>query len=441
MSFQGKTLSSKMKQLVVNLKQYFDAERNAGSMVSTKDPAERTAKALGIGKITVKRIMAEHNNNGQKIIIPPPRRTREDYRIAVNLQPVIRQYIRSENLKGRRVSLQKLQNYLIVEHAVEIAITTLWRSLQRWGFVYGIGKRRSSLKERDTIILARRKYLRTRRANRNPDGTLKRPEVYLDETYINKNHSNQFTWYLDEDGPWVNKPAGKGPRWIIVHAITQAGWAPGAELVFQAKKRTGDYHGQMNWNNFSKWFTDQLLPNIPPHSIIIMDNAKYHNVLAEGTFPTSHSLKYELRNWLTENHYEWGEDMLKPELFALCKKLAPPLQFQLDQIAESQGHSILRTPAYHPELQPIETCWAIVKNYMADNCDFTIDGFREHLPTAFTKVTGQTCKKLIAKVVKQEEKFWIEDDQLDELNEVEDADNWGENIEFIDESSFEDEVA
>lgn len=441
MSFQGKTFSSKMKQFVVNLKRYFDAERNAGSMVSTKDPAERTAKALGIGKITVKRIMAEHNKNGPKIIIPPPRSKREDYRIAVNLQPVIRQYIRSENLKGRRVSLQKLHNYVRVEHAVEIATTTLWRSLQRWGFAYGIGTRRSSLRERDTVILARRKYLRTRRANRNPDGTLTRPEVYLDETYINKNHSNQFTWYLDEDGPWVNKPAGKGPRWIIVHAITQAGWVQGAELVFQAKKRTGDYHGQMNWNNFSKWFTDQLLPNIPPHSIIIMDNAKYHNVLAEGAFPTSHSLKDKLRHWLTENHYEWGEDMLKPELFALCKKLAPPPQFQLDQIAESQGHSILRTPPYHPELQPIETCWGIVKNYMANNCDFTLDGFREHLPIALTKVTGQTCKKLIAKIVKQEEKFWIEDDQLDELTEVEDADNWGENIAFIDESSFEDEVA
>ena len=178
MSFQGKTFSSKMKQLVVNLKQYFDAERNAGSMVSTKAPAERTAKALGIGKITVKRIMAEPNKNGQKIIIPPPRSKREDYRIAVNLQPVIRQYIRSENWKGRRVSLQQLQNYLIVEHTVGIAITTRWRSLQSGGFAYGIGKRRSSLQERDTIILARRKYLRTRRANRNPDGTLKRPEVY-----------------------------------------------------------------------------------------------------------------------------------------------------------------------------------------------------------------------------------------------------------------------
>jgi hypothetical protein len=31
--------------------------------------------------------------------------------------------------------------------------------------------------------------LRQKRANRNPDGSLQRPEVYLDETFVNKNHS------------------------------------------------------------------------------------------------------------------------------------------------------------------------------------------------------------------------------------------------------------
>ena len=73
--------------------------------------------------------------------------------------------------------------------------------------------------------------------------------IYLDETYINKNHSNQFTWYLETDGPWVNKPSGVGQRLIIVHAMTKDGWVDGAELVFDSKQRTGDYHGQMNWEN------------------------------------------------------------------------------------------------------------------------------------------------------------------------------------------------
>ncbi len=271
MSFQGKDFTPAMKQLVINLKLHFDEERKHYKEVSTRNPTLRTAQGLDIGEITVKRINAD---------IPP---------------------------------------------------VTLWRTLQRWGFTYGTGKRRSALKERDYVVLARRRYLRQKRANRNPDGSLQRPEVYLDETFVNKNHSGQFTWYLEEDGPWVNKPSGKGPRLIIVHAMTVAGWVPGAELVFEATKRTGDYHGQMNWENFSTWFADQLLPHLPSHSLIILDNAPYHNVLVDDAVPTPQSRKEQLCAWLTRNAIPWTPDMLKPELYALCKKFAPAPTFRLDQ--------------------------------------------------------------------------------------------------------------
>ncbi|EFK06948.1 conserved hypothetical protein [delta proteobacterium NaphS2] len=78
----------------------------------------------------------------------------------------------------------------------------------------------------------------------------------------------------------------------------------------------------------------------------------------------------------------------------------------MDQIAEQHGISILRTPPYHPELQPIETCWAVLKNHMADNCDFTMAGLRKRLPEAFAKVTTSTCKAIISKVFEQEERYW-----------------------------------
>jgi len=48
----------------------------------------------------------------------------------------------------------------------------------------------------------------------------------------------------------VQKPTGKGERLIIVNAITKSGWVSGAELVFKGTRKTGDYHGQMNWENF-----------------------------------------------------------------------------------------------------------------------------------------------------------------------------------------------
>ena len=416
MSFQGKQLPAEMVEAVVRLKKHHDEERKSGKVVSTKDAARRTADALGIGIATVKRIMAQYKKDGDEVVVRIKERPgRPPSSICPIAQPIVREFIRTENLGGRRVSIDRVCKFMNSKHGIDIPKMTLWRALNRWGFNHGEGRRRNSLKEQDRVILARREYLRAKLANRNPDGTLKRPEVYLDETYINKNHSCRFTWYLKEDGPLVNKPSGVGPRFILVHAITENGWVDGAELVFEAKKRTGDYHGQMNWDNFSTWFKKQLLPNVPPRAIIILDNARYHNVLDSDVVPNKSSKKDQLRAWLTRNGYPWREDMLKSELLELCTRLAPAPEFKLDQIAEQNGISILRTPPYHPELQPIETCWAVLKNHMADNCDFTMVGLRKRLPEAFAKVTASTCKGIISKVFKQEERYWADDEKLDEI--------------------------
>jgi hypothetical protein len=108
------------------------------------------------------------------------------------------------------------------------------------GVVYGKSLNKPVLRERDEVLIARRGYLRKKLANRNPHGGTVRPEVYLDESYVNVNHSPARTWYFAEDGPWVQKPSGKGLRLILVHAMTAGGWVEGAKLVFQAKRRTGD---------------------------------------------------------------------------------------------------------------------------------------------------------------------------------------------------------
>ena len=93
--------------------------------------------------------------------------------------------------------------------------------------------------------------------NRRIDGETHRPEVYLDEFYINKNHSNDFIWYFTADGPWVQKPTGQGERLIIMNAITKDGWVPNAKMVFKSSRKTGDYHGQMNFELFKKWFSEK----------------------------------------------------------------------------------------------------------------------------------------------------------------------------------------
>jgi transposase len=227
--------------------------------------------------------------------------------------------------------------------------------------------------------------------------------------FENKNHSSDQTWYCEDDGCLLGKPTGKGERIILVDAISHEGWVPQARLMFKASRKTGDYHANMNQQNFVRWFQERLLPNIPEESVIILDNAPYHNVLTEETFPKkSHSVK-RLREWLSDNTIPWTHDMLKAELFELCSRFAPKPEFLIDTIAREAGHSILRTPPYHPELQPIETCWAIVKNHVAQHNDYTMQKVWSLLDEGFRKVTNITCQKLIKKIYAQEDAFWNED--------------------------------
>ncbi len=410
MSFQGVEFTSGMRQMIVNVKRFFDSSKRDGNYKDIPS-VTLTAQALGVSISTIKVVMSAYKKLGKSSFVRSQSDDKENnsYSRELGIEPLIRQYIREANREGRQVNVEIIRRFMKDDLDYEMTHTTLWRTLQRWGFEFGKGVRSARLKESERIIILRRQYLRQKRDNRDQNGNIIRPEVYLDESYNNKNHSNDHTWYPEEDDPIIGKPTGKGERLIIVNAITKDGWVPNCKLVFQASRKTGDYHTNMNWGNFSKWFKENLLKNIPDNSIIIMDNAPYHNVFEEEAFPKkSHSVR-RLREWLSDNNIPWTSDMLKEELFELCSRLAPKPEFAIDNIARAAGHTILRTPPYHPELQPIETCWAVVKNHVAKHNDFTMKKVWSLLDDGFEKVTSNTCQKLILKAAEQEDLFWQED--------------------------------
>ena len=246
MATQGRPLSPEFKRAIVLVKDYFD--RTKGDVREQEGAsAERAANALGVGIATVKRVMADSQRSPAWFIQEDSmRRGRPPRAIADSLQTITRDYVRQANREGAHITLE-----MVAEHLQEaggdpdFSVSTLGRTLDRWGFTFGKGTRSQHLKEKDHVVAARHRYLRDKRANRKGDDVI-RPEVYLDESYVNKNHSNDFIWYWDEDGPWVQKPTGKGERLIIIHAMTKNGWIPDAKLIFKSTRKTGDYHGQMH---------------------------------------------------------------------------------------------------------------------------------------------------------------------------------------------------
>ena len=337
-STKGRPLCPEEKKLLVSVKHYFD--RNKSEFGSSEFSVQMTADALGIGLATVNRVMANYRKDPDSINAPPQLRGRPTYSVDASHQEAVRAYIRQANLEGRHITLESIRRFLQEKSPNEsFHLSTLARTLDRWGFEFGKGTRTQHLKEKDYIIVARQHYLRKMRQNRIASGSrFIRPEVYLDESYVNKNHSNDFVWYSSEDGPWIQKPTGKGERLIIMNAITKDGWVPEAKVVFKSTRKTGDYHGQMNGDLFQKWFREKLLPNIPNASLIIMDNASYHNILADHSVPTPTCSKEKIRTWLEANKIPCKDDCLKVELVDILRKIAPEPTYSIDVIARQHGH-------------------------------------------------------------------------------------------------------
>ena len=93
----------------------------------------------------------------------------------------------------------------------------------------------------------------------------------------------------------------------------------------------------------------------------------------------------------------------------------------LDVLAQAKGHTILRTPPYHPELQPIETCWAITKEYCARRCEYTMASLKIQLEAGLDQVTSAVCRGLIQKVRGPEDQYWQEDEENDNREPFDDV--------------------
>lgn len=432
MSHKGNSLTIPEKEMVVHVKHYFDKEQALYSKTKEfplgTNSARRTALATNLSEVTVWRIMAEYSRNNA--LSPPLPKGSSPYAVDDHLKTICQDIIRSYNIRREHLTLRLLVGILNDAHGITVARETLRRCLYRWKILYGSVQRHTALRERDYVVKARRDYLIKKRLL-NKSGRIL---VYLDETFINKNYSgSDISWYcsdwqndsrLDQSfGPYINKPAGKGERFIILNAITKDGWVSGTRLVFQEKQRTGDYHGSMNEKNFTQWFTSQLLPNIADNAVIIMDNAPYHNMFLEDNVPSSTSKKAILQQWLTDNKIAFHDDFLRIQLLDLIHQHRPPSVFKLDHLLrndplyKNRHIEIVRTPQYHPELQPIEKCWGVVKQYMAQHCDFTLEGLRKNLETAWTKVTAETMAGIMDKITYWEDRHFEQDSLLDSIDD------------------------
>jgi transposase len=170
----------------------------------------------------------------------------------------------------------------------------------------------------------------------------------------------------------------------------------------------------MNGDVFYTWF-ESVLPKLDRNSVIVMDNAPYHSVKLEKV-PTMAWRKDSIIEWLDEKHIPHRNDLLKIELLELVKtKKGLYDGYVIDDCAQKAGHTVLRLPPYHCNLNPIELIWSQVKGYVArHNATFKLPDVRQLLVAGLATVSPDKWKNVINHVIREEEKAW----NLDQLNEA-----------------------
>jgi hypothetical protein len=121
-----------------------------------------------------------------------------------------------------------------------------------------------------------------------------------------------------------------------------------------------------------------------------LDNASYLNVQDSPT-PTPNSTKKSMQDWLTKRNIPFSVNLFKTKHYELIKLKKPHFKcYKVYNLLAKHGHSVLRLPPYHPELNPIERIWALVKNWVVShNLTFKRDDIMQLLYDKFSLVTPE----------------------------------------------------
>lgn len=361
------TLRRQARKIIYDVYTVIKSENAAINMNETqvrKRAAELTKTSLS----TVNKIIKEASQSDLLAVFRTPGKQRNRSKPITNIdnfdQGVIKRCIHNFHITNKTLpTVEKLRTKLRSDINFKGSERSLRRIIKNLGFKWrSTENNRKVLIEKSNIRLQRINYLQKIEEYRREN----RPIIYSDETYVHATHTTSKQW-SDGSAKGLKKPISKGQRVVIVHAGSEAGFVPNALAMFKSGSKSGDYHDDMNFDNYQKWLRTQLIPNLPARSVLVVDNAAYHNKQYDSA-PNSNSKKAVMQAWLTEKGIPFTPNLYKPQLYDLIKLNKDRFtKFNIDKLLSEHNHDVLRLPPYHPDLNPIEMAWAAIKGHVSSN--------------------------------------------------------------------------
>ncbi|GMF51681.1 unnamed protein product [Phytophthora fragariaefolia] len=278
-----------------------------------------------------------------------------------------------------------------------VPLRTMRRVVKRLGFSYAVGQKRNIAADAAGTVKFREGYLLKKVVNRDHHRNPLRPEVFLDESYVNEHHVASRSW-LPADRISYAK-SGKGCSFCIV----------GAGVLYRKNGGLHDTWVKDSLNDkFEDWFEKLCctLQRDYGECNIAMDGASYHRRIIKPA-PKKGWKKKRILRWLLEHGIPWGTDTRNALLLRLAAVAKPKTNYAANIIAREYGHRLFYTPPYNPELQPIEMVWGAVKNRIAVAPAKSMADLGVKLGASLNKVTSHRWRGAYRKVQKKENEYIV----------------------------------
>jgi transposase len=357
---------------------------------------------------------------------------------------------RLEAVKERNLyeSSTTLRASLRFEQGVDVTQRTMLRWLHELGYVYGPKRFVGAVKPACRLARMRRfirEYAAALRAQQGGEAVV----VDTDESYVLTRHCGKMLWY-SPSSPTTNEVQGDdsgGRRLMIVHAMTRDGMleqpgavatnllterVPTAELIFETLGAdSSDYHTAMDGERFLLWLRNRLLPAFEARypgkrMVLVLDNATYHHVYGDDWITPSQMTVTECVSFLQHHRVKsiiverdgvqhtfaaavFGQRdkkktpaPLRPELQAAVRahlESHPSInRTEVEKLMTAAGHTLVYTPPFAPEVQPIELAWALAKQMVARQAmtNRSLETLREQAEAALSSITAEHCRSFIA---------------------------------------------
>ncbi len=231
-------LHKQAREKVFSVYQYFKLERDhGGPLLSVANCEQRTADAFNVSLRTMQRIVKEAKSSEEEkgeVQFHSPGKTWQRNKPVTGLDEFDRSLLRRKVLefynKGQFPTAKKLVQEMKQAMGFAGSQSSMLRILKSLGFKYRKSNDgRKFLMERNDIAAARTVFLRTMHDLGN--STEDRTVYYLDETWLNQNHTNAYCWQNADSSGGFRVPTGKGERLIICHAgSAKTGFVPLAPI-------------------------------------------------------------------------------------------------------------------------------------------------------------------------------------------------------------------